>query len=128
MDLKNYFESAQGLGVLSTANDEGKVNAALYSKPHVIDDAHVAFIMADRLTHANIRKNPHAIFLFKEDGPGYQGKRFYITREKETDDKALIERTCKREYNAPYCEPEYLTNTFLVTFSVRSVEPLVGAK
>lgn len=92
MDLKDYFESAQGLGVLSTANEEGKVNAALYSKPHVIDDGHVAFIMADRLTHANIRNNPHAVFLFKEEGPGYQGKRVYLTKENETDDKAVIER------------------------------------
>jgi hypothetical protein len=128
MDLKDYFESANGLGVLSTANEEGRVNAALYSKPQVIDDEHVAFIMADRLTHANIRKNPHAIFLFKEEGPGYQGKRIYLSKENETEDKELIERTCKREYSAPFCEPEYLKNTYLVTFSVQSVEPLVGAK
>jgi hypothetical protein len=128
MDLKKYFESTNGLGVLSTADEEGKVNAALYSKPHVIDDAHVAFIMADRLTHANIQKNPHAVFLFKEEGAGYQGQRVYLTKEDETTDKELIERTCKREYPRPICEPHYLENTYLVTFSVRSVLPLVGGK
>jgi len=128
MDLRKYFESVNGLGVLSTADGEGKVNAALYSKPHVIDDTHVAFIMADRLTHANIQKNPHAIFLFKEDGSGYSGQRVYLTKENETTDKEIIERTCKREYPSPICEPYYLENTFLVTFSVRSVLPLVGKK
>jgi hypothetical protein len=31
----------------------------------------VAFIEADRLTHANLQINPHAVFLFKEGGrPG----------------------------------------------------------
>lgn len=128
MDLKKYFESTDGLGVLSTADEDGKVNAALYSKPHVIDDTHVAFIMADRLTHANIQKNPHAVFLFKEEGAGYQGQRVYLTKEDETTDKALIERTCKREYPRPICEPHYLENTYLVTFSVRSALPLVGEK
>ncbi len=128
MDLKKYFEETNGLGVLSTANEKGKVNAAIYTKPTVIDDTHVAFIMADKLTHANTQKNPHAVFLFKEDGPGYQGKRVYLTKESETADQELIKRTCKREYPLPFCEPHYLDNTFLVTFSVQLVLPLVGDK
>lgn len=128
MDLKKYFEDTNGLGVLSTANEKGKVNAAIYTKPTVIDDTHVAFIMADKLTHANIQKNPHAVFLFKEDGSGYQGKRVYLTKESETADQELIKRTCKREYPLPFCEPHYLNNTFLVTFSVQLVLPLVGDK
>lgn len=41
MDLKEYFTSTNGLGVLSTADEKGKVNAAVYSKPEVIDDTHV---------------------------------------------------------------------------------------
>jgi hypothetical protein len=41
MDLKEYFTSTNGLGVLSTADEKGKVNAAVYSKPQVIDDTHV---------------------------------------------------------------------------------------
>jgi hypothetical protein len=128
MKLKKYFESKKGLGVLSTADEKRKVNAAVYSKPHVIDDTHVAFIMADRLTHANTQKNPYAIFLFKEDGAGYKGKRLYLKKESETDDQELIDRTCKREYAGSICEPRYLKHTFLVTFSVQSVLPLLGKK
>ena len=126
MDLKKYFESAKGLGVLSTADEKGKVNAAVYSKPQVIDDGHVAFIMGDKLTHANLKNNPWAVFLFKEDGPDYQGKRVYLKKESETDNQDLISRTCKREYPGVYCEPYYLKNSFLVTFSVDAVRPLVG--
>jgi hypothetical protein len=128
MNLKKYFESKKGLGVLSTADERGKVNAALYSKPHVIDDAHVAFIMADRLTHANTKKNPYATFLFKENGTGYKGKRLVLKEQSETDDQELIAATCKIEYAGSICEPRYLKKTFLVTFSVQSVLPLLGKK
>jgi DNA polymerase-3 subunit alpha len=39
------------VGVLSTADSSGKVDAAIYSTPHVMDDVTVAFIMRERLTH-----------------------------------------------------------------------------
>ena len=128
MNLKKYFESKKGIGVLSTADEKGKVNAALYSKPHIIDDKHVAFIMADRLTHANTEKNPFATFLFKEDGSGYKGKRLYLKKKSETENQELIASTCKIEYAGRICEPRYLKKTFLVTFSVQSVLPLLGKK
>lgn len=128
MDLKEYFGSKKGLGVLSTADEKGKVNAALYSKPHVIDDKHVAFIMADRLTHANTNKNPFATFLFKEDGKGYKGKRLYLKKKNETENQELIAETCKIEYAGSICEPRYLKKTFLVTYKVESVLPLLGKK
>ena len=54
MTLEAYFEEKKGFGVLSTADAEGRVNAAVYSRPHVMDDGTVAFIMWDRLTHSNI--------------------------------------------------------------------------
>ena len=128
MNLKKYFESKKGLGVLSTADEKGKVNAALYSKPHVIDDKHVAFIMADRLTHANTNKNPFATFLFKEDGKGYKGKRLYLKKKNETENQELIAETCRIEYAGSICEPRYLKKTFLVTFSVQAVLALLGKK
>jgi hypothetical protein len=46
MDLKGYFESANGLGVLATADQQGKVNVAVYARPHVVDDKTIALIMA----------------------------------------------------------------------------------
>jgi len=128
MDLKKYFGSRKGIGVLSTADEKGKVNAALYSKPHVIDDKHVAFIMADRLTHANTNKNPFATFLFKEDGKGYKGKRLYLKKKNETENQELIAETCKIEYAGSICEPRYLKKTFLVTYKVELVLPLLGKK
>jgi hypothetical protein len=128
MELKKYFENTEGFGVLSTTDENGKVNAAVYTKPHVIDDSKVAFIMGDKLTHANTQKNPKAVFLFREEGSGYEGKRLYLKKESETDDAELIKKTCVNEYPKAFCEPHYLDNAYLVTFSVDMVLPLVGAK
>ena len=54
MTLKDYFTVTDGVGILSTADQKGVVDAALYSKPHCMEDGTLAFIMRDRLTHANI--------------------------------------------------------------------------
>jgi hypothetical protein len=126
MGLKEYFSSKNGFGVLSTADEFGKVDAAPYARPHVIDDTHVAFIMSDRLSHANIVKNPYAVYLFKELWFGYNGKRLYLKKEKESDDQALIKNTCTANYPGPYCGPRFLKGSFIVFFKVESVLPLVG--
>ena len=66
MDLAQYFDKAKGVGVLGTADPEGKVDLAIYARPHIIDDQTVAFIMRDRLSHANVVANPHVGYLFIE--------------------------------------------------------------
>lgn len=125
MSLNDYFAGKKGFGVLSTADESGRVDAAAYASPHVIDDKHVAFIMADKLSHANITKNPYAAYLFKEDGPGYEGKRLYLKMERESADQAAIQDTCKIAWPGPYCGEQYLKGSFLVYFTVEKVIPLV---
>ena len=98
MELKEYFENKTGLGVLSTGDGTGKVNAAVYSRPHVMEDGSLAFIMRERLTHKNIQSNPHATYLFREDGPGYKGKRLYLTKLREEKDSDLITSLARRNY------------------------------
>jgi hypothetical protein len=45
MQLREYFESKKGVGVMSTADLQGRVNAAIYARPHVMDDGTIAFII-----------------------------------------------------------------------------------
>jgi hypothetical protein len=52
MDLKVHFRSQHGIGILSTADAEGRVDHAVSSRPHVFDDGTVAFVMRDRLIGA----------------------------------------------------------------------------
>ena len=122
MELKEYCESTKGIGVLSTADKDGKVNAAIYARPHFLEDGSIAFIMRDRLTHHNIQSNPNAAYLFVEDGPGYKGKRLYLTKIREEQDSALIESLQRRSYTD---DKEKMR--FLVVFRLNETLPLIGA-
>jgi hypothetical protein len=83
----------------------------------------VAFIMADRLCHANIQANPHASYLFIEEGEGYIGKRLSLMNVKEETDPEKIQALRRR--NLP-CECEDGKAQFLVHFRVDGVRPLIG--
>ena len=124
MDFKEYFKTVKGRGVLATANAAGNVDGAIYATPHIMDDGTVAFIMRARLTHSNIQSNPHAAYIFMEDGPGYKGKRLFLTKVREEQDTELLFSLRRRDYG----ESEGTRGPlFLVFFTVDKVLPLVGA-
>jgi hypothetical protein len=126
MKLSDYFEKAKGVGVLATADAQGKVNMAIYSRPYFPDpddDNTLAFIMADRLSHANVLANPRAAYSFIADGEGYCGKRLSLTKVKEETDQEKIQSLRRR--NVPdECDEGKLR--FLVHFRVDGVRPLIG--
>ena len=95
MDLLSYFESVQGLGIMATASEDGRTNAAIYARPHVMDDGRIAFIMAHRLTHHNLQSNPYATYIFKEDGPGYKGLRLYLRKVEEENNPEAVKTLCR---------------------------------
>jgi hypothetical protein len=122
VDLKAYFDTTKGHGVLATADASGRVNQAIFARPHVMDDTTVAFIMPGRLTHANLQANPKAAYLLWENGPGYKGKRLYLTRIREEQDTDLL-YALRRRTNPEEKE----VSRFLVFFKVEEILPLIGA-
>ena len=38
MNLADYFETAEGTGILATADSHGNVDMAIYAHPHMMDD------------------------------------------------------------------------------------------
>ena len=125
MSLNDYFDQAKGYGVLATADAAGKVNAAVYARPHFIDDHTVAFIMRERLTHANLQTNPHATYLFIESGQGYAGKRLYLKKLREETDDDLVASICRR------CDYTMFTDSLtrhVVFFSIDKILPLIGSR
>lgn len=121
MKLSEYFEKTTGRGVLATADSEGKVDVAIYARPHFMDEETIAFIMADRLTHKNLQSNPHAAYLFVQSGEKLAGKRLYLTKIKEEKDSELIETLRRRHYE------EYKSKTnYFVYFHIDKVLPLIG--
>ena len=127
MKLSEYFEQAKGRGIISTADSNGHLTAAVYARPHFFDEKNVALIMADRLTHKNLESNPHAVYLFMESGEGYRGKRLYLTKTKEEANSPLINQLRRRD-SCPVDEEYMKKDRFLVYFTIDKVLPLVGEK
>jgi len=122
MNLGEYFEQIKGHGVLATANAEGKVNAAIYARPHFMGDDTVTFIMAERLTHENLQSNPWATYIFIEHGEGYKGKRLYLKKVKEEQNDQLISEICRKCDYSHY----HIGTRYVVHFTVEKVLPLIG--
>mgnify|MGYP003573258682 FL=1 len=126
MNLQTYFKETTGTGVLSTADQEGHVNAAVYARPHCFDDGTVGFIMPDRLTHQNLNANVHAVYLFHQDTNGddeqrFSGKRLYLKKIREDNDQERIASLRRRAYG------DWRDGRHLVIFEVEKELPLVGA-
>jgi hypothetical protein len=131
MSLTDYFENVEGIGILATADREGNVDVALYARPHVISEDEVAFIMSDRLSHDNVAANPHAAYLFLEQGEragaqghgGYNGLRLYLTRMgEETDPRKIEEIRRENRKGRDYGDQQ----KYLVHFKIDGTRRLVG--
>lgn len=124
MQLKDYFAKTDGIGVLSTADGNGKVDAAIYARPHVMADGTIAFIMRDRLTHHNLQENPYAAYLFIEKG-SYQGLRLFLKKVKEDTNPELIKELTRRCLSPE--EDQAKGPKFIVYFAIEEMLALVGS-
>jgi len=123
-ELREYFENTTGYGVLATVDANGLLNQAVFARPHIMEDGTAAYIMPHRLTHKNLQENPHAAYLFMESGPGYQGKRLYLTKVREEQDTELLYSLRRRTYSPEKEKQE--GPRFLVFFRVDKILPLIG--
>lgn len=124
MTLHDFFSRSNGTGILCTADAAGKVNAAVYSPPHICPDGTLAFLMRRRLTHANVSSNPSALYLFHCAGGGFSGVRIELIREREDSDPELTAAMTR-----PWLSPEEdkrLGEKVVVYFRVVKIRPLVG--
>ena len=124
MKLSEYMDNVSGKGVLATADAEGKVDAAIYSKPQILKDGTLVFIMRDHLTHHNIVSNPYATYLFIEDSPHYKGIRLFLKKTKEDTDPELISAMTRR--NLTPGQDKAKGPKFLVYFVLEKILPLIG--
>jgi len=94
MDWHEYFEGRTGTGFMATANRDGEVDIAVYSRPRVMEDGTLAFGMTDRLTHSNLQDNPNAVYAFQERG--FQGVRIYLEKVREETSGPVLEEVRSR--------------------------------
>ena len=126
MKLSEYFKETAGRGIMATADASGKVNVAVYSRPHFLNEETVAFIMADRFTHNNLQENPYAAYLFMESSERYIGKRLYLKKTREEKDSPMIGDLRRRKYPQVSTDPENHESRYLVFFRVEKTLPLIG--
>lgn len=124
MNLHDYFKGKSGFGVISTSNNQGEVNSAVYAKPHITDDNTIAFIMRDRLTRKNVNENPHANYMFIEHNQGFHGIRLSLTMVSESQDQEQIQSLSRRSTAGDSDDAE----RYLVTFTVNKALMLVGGE
>ena len=122
MKLKKYFEDSKGVGILSTADDTGRVNSAIYARPHFLGDDQVSFIMRDRLTRSNLQSNPNANFLFMQHDEGLNGLRINLHKVSETSDQEQINQLSRRNRK----RADDTEKRYLVSFKVEKVLSLIG--
>lgn len=122
MGLKVYFEKTDGIGILSTADAEGNVDAAVYARPHVQSDSIIAFIMQPRLSYANLQTNPKAVYLFLEKAPGCQGRRLYLEKINEETDPAKVQAARRSTHGSSEADER----ARFVFFRVTHIRPLTG--
>jgi len=90
----------------------------------VMEDGTLAFGMTDRLTHANLQENPHAVYAFNERG--FEGVRLYLEKVKEETEGSLLEEIQKRA-DEIVCPGTGDHVKYVVYFKVTKDLPLVGA-
>jgi len=126
MDLKDYFSNRRGTGVISTADANGRVDSAIYSRPHLMADGSLAMIMRERLTHRNLQENPYAAYLFIEEGAGYRGVRLFLKKLREDDNQELIQQLTRRSLSPE--EDQAKGRKFIVYFAVEKTLSLIGGE
>jgi hypothetical protein len=124
MKLKDYLEKNNGIGIFSTADKDGKVTTAIYSKPHILENNTLAFIMRERLTYHNLQTNPHAAFMFIEESAGYQGIRLFLKKIREDNAPEVIAKMTRRNLTPE--EDKEKGPKHLVIFKVEMILPLIG--
>lgn len=122
MEWREEFERYQGSGLLATAGKEGDVDVAVYSKPRAMPDGTLAFGMTERLTHANVRENPKAVYALR--GAGYEGLRLYLEEVREETSGPLLEEIRERAERVVGPGTGALVK-FVVFFRVERALPLV---
>ena len=124
MTLKEYFNNTRGTGVLATADNEGRTDAAIYSRPHIMDDGSLAFIMRERLSLNNLQSNPYATFLFMEHDAHIKGMRLFMKKTGEDTNEELISRMTRRNLSPE--KDKAAGPKHIVYFSLEKILSLVG--
>ncbi len=125
--LMEYFNKAPRLGTLSTSSKDGKVDAALFGSPRMIDEKTVVMATAKNRTFANLQENPSAVFMIMEPGKGvsdWKGVRVYLKMKEYSTSGKMLDMI--KSQIAKLAGEEAANRMYAsVTFEISEVRPLI---
>ncbi|WP_214019547.1 pyridoxamine 5'-phosphate oxidase family protein [Methanoculleus sp.] len=125
--LMDYFNKQPRLGVLSTANKEGKVDAAVFGSPMMVDEKTVVMGLGKNRTSAYLQENPNAVFTIVESGEtimDWKGLRVYLMMKEYATSGEMLDNYRKQIAGVAGEDAAAMIHA-AVTFEVGEVRPLV---
>ena len=124
--LIEYFNKQPRLGTLSTADRNGKINAAYFGSPRMVDEKTIFMGLGNNRTFANLQENPHAVFMVMEPGKtimDWKGIRIYVTMsECQTAGKKLDDMRAAIAKHAGEAASKMIHAA--VSFKIQEIRPL----
>ena len=80
-ELMELFNKRPRIGILSTSNNVGDVNSAVFGSPQMIDENTVVMGIGENRSFRNLQRNPKAAFIVVEPGEtvmDWKGARVYL--------------------------------------------------
>jgi len=125
--LMNYFNKQPRLGVLSTANKEGKVDAAVFGSPMMVDEKTVVMGLGNNRTFAYLQENPNAVFTIVEQGAtlaDWKGLRVYLKMKEYATSGETLDDYRRKVAEAAGEDAAAMIHA-VVTFEAGEVRPLI---
>jgi len=125
--LMDYFNKQPRLGVLSTANKEGKIDAAVFGSPMMVDEKTVVMGLAENRTFAYLQENPNAVYTIMEEGRTFEewkGLRVYLRMKEYATSGEKLENYRVNVAGVAGEDAAAMIHA-VVTFEVGEVRPLI---
>ncbi|KDE56078.1 pyridoxamine 5'-phosphate oxidase [Methanoculleus sp. MH98A] len=125
--LVDYFNKQPRIGLLSSANKEGKVDAAIFGSPMMLDEKTVVMGLGENRTFEYLQENPNAVYTIVEQGEtimDWKGLRVYLKMKEYATSGETLE-TYKKQVAKVAGEDAAAMIHASVTFEVTEIRPLI---
>ncbi|MDN7012966.1 pyridoxamine 5'-phosphate oxidase family protein [Methanoculleus sp. FWC-SCC3] len=125
--LMDYFNKQPRIGLLSTANKEGKVDAAIFGSPMMVDEKTVVMGLGQNRTFEYLQENPNAVYTIVESGEtimDWKGIRVYLKMKEYATSGEMLDNYRKQIAKVAGEDAAAMIHAS-VTFEVAEARPLV---
>ncbi|MCM2466841.1 pyridoxamine 5'-phosphate oxidase family protein [Methanoculleus oceani] len=125
--LMDYFNKQPRIGLLSTASKEGKVDAAIFGSPMMLDEKTVVMGLGKNRTFEYLQENPNAVYTIVEQGEtimDWKGLRVYLKMKEYATSGETLDNYRKQIAQVAGEDAAAMIHAS-VTFEVSEIRPLI---